>query len=155
HFVVEVSDPDGAASAQLDDNQIEPQSGVLAVEPVRLRPSPHFFVAVAVLGIAAVGLNAATQFLHVTFQKKPVPLAMELTAIPARLGPWEQASVDTPLAVDMEESLGTKRYIFRDYLDTRLIAPEIRTQLKEQSAEQRHAALARFHATCPQAVINL
>ena len=45
----------------------------------RLSRQPSFIVAFLVLLVAAVTLNAATQFLKLHFKKLPVPLARRLT----------------------------------------------------------------------------
>jgi len=86
---------------------------------------PRFIVAASFLLISAVGLNAATTFLQLHFRKVAVPLPVkslsdETEGIPARLGPWAQALPDEPLNPDIEGALGTKQYINRIYLDTRL-----------------------------------
>ena len=51
-----------------------------------------FIVAVAVLGLAAVGLNGATSFLKLYFKKLPVSLSLPLKEVPAQLGPWKQVT---------------------------------------------------------------
>ena len=35
------------------------------------------------------------------------------------MGPWVQVSIDQPLDPDIEHTLGTDQYIFRDYVDSR------------------------------------
>jgi hypothetical protein len=86
---------------------------------------PRFIVAAAFLLISAVGLNAATTFLKLHFRKVAVPLPVksltdETEGLPARLGPWAQALPDEPLNPDMEDALGTRQYVYRKYIDTRL-----------------------------------
>ena len=86
---------------------------------------PRFIAAALVLLVSAVGLNAATGFLQLHFRKVAVPLPVKSLddakeGIPARLGPWLQVSVDEPLSEDVEHALGTKTYLSRDYVDTRL-----------------------------------
>lgn len=76
-----------------------------------------FIVAVVVLFVAAVGLNASVAKMQLHFKKLPVPLQRDLMSIPSRMGPWMQVSLDEPLDGDVEEVLGTRQYIFRDYLN--------------------------------------
>jgi hypothetical protein len=75
-----------------------------------------FMAAVIVLIVAAVGLNGAVSSLQLHFKKLAVPLARPLNAIAPQMGDWMQVSVDEPLDPDIEEVLGTKEYIFRDYI---------------------------------------
>src|SRR5437763_13837597 len=60
--------------------------------------SPNFVAAVVVLFIAAVGLNGATQYLKLHFNKLPVDIAKPAKAIPADLGPsrlvWRDAALE-------------------------------------------------------------
>lgn len=91
----------------------------------RVLRQPRFIAAAAVLLVSAVGLNAATSFLQLHFRKVAVPLPVRSLddpkeGIPAKLGPWLQVSVDAPLSEDVEHALGTKIYLNRDYVDTRL-----------------------------------
>lgn len=81
-----------------------------------------FGVVFALLAVAAGGLNLATGAMSLYFKKEPVPLARELVALPVHFGPWMQVSKDAPLPPDIEEALGTKDYIFRDYVDTRQVS---------------------------------
>ena len=91
----------------------------------RVLRQPRFLAAAAVLLVSAVGLNAATGFLQLHFRKVAVPLAVKSLddpkeGIPPKLGPWLQVSVDQPLSEDLEHALGTRTYLNRDYIDTRL-----------------------------------
>lgn len=86
---------------------------------------PRFIVASGFLLISAVGLNGAAQFLKLHFRKVAVPLPVkslsdESEGIPAQFGPWVQASIDEPLDPEVEGALGTRQYIIRQYVDTRL-----------------------------------
>jgi hypothetical protein len=88
-----------------------------------------FLGAVIVLGVAAVGLNAATEAMRLQFRKEAVPLAVprlddEKLGIPARLGHWVQVTKDEPLDPQVQEVLGTKEFVFRDYVDSRLVSRE-------------------------------
>ena len=106
------------------DERRAPSTGGLAVARGLLR-QPRFIVAATFLLISAVGLNAATTFLKLHFRKVAVPLPVkslsdETEGLPDRLGPWAQALPDEPLNPDMEDALGTRQYVYRRYIDTRL-----------------------------------
>jgi hypothetical protein len=83
----------------------------------RLIKQPSFLVAFVVLLLAAVGLNAATQFLQLHFKKQPVPLAHSLDNVPPLIGTWVNVLKDQ-LADDVEQELGTDKYVMRVYLNT-------------------------------------
>jgi len=94
---------------------------------------PRFVCAVLVLGVCAVGLNAATQFMQLHFRKLPVPLRVaslqdEATGFPAEVGSdeaptgrWIQISRDEPMDAELEHVLGSREHVMRDYLDARLL----------------------------------
>ncbi len=110
--------------ARLDRGPVQGRAAWLTAARPLLR-EPRFLLAAVFLLISAVGLNAATGFLRLHFQKVAVPLPVkslsdETEGIPSRLGAWSQAAVDEPLDPDMETALGTKQYINRMYVDTRL-----------------------------------
>jgi hypothetical protein len=93
----------------------------------RAMARPAFVVAVVVLGIAAVGLNAAVGYLQLHFKKQPVPLSVygkPLATLPAVLGHWRQISFDQALDKEVQDVLGTDQYIFREYADERLVGKD-------------------------------
>jgi len=123
-----------------------------------------FLVAVAVLALAAVGLNAATEALQVYFKKQPVALRLRLddpqTGVPERLGDWVMVDEQNTLDPDVQHSLGTKEFIFRTYVDSRAVPPEVMNQFKAMEndaakAGTRHALLARIQEAAPHAVVSL
>src|SRR5436189_5861736 len=73
---------------------------------------PSFLVVVVILLISAIGLNAAVNFAKIYFKKEPVALSHELGTIPARVGTWVQVTQDQPLDSEMQDVLGTNKYIF-------------------------------------------
>jgi Protein of unknown function (DUF3485) len=91
------------------------QSTSIAVRGPYAQPS--FVAVVVVLLVAAIGLNTAVAKLQLHFKKLPVPLALPLTNLPLQMGNWIQVSRDEPLDPDVQEVLGTDKYVFRDYLD--------------------------------------
>ena len=89
----------------------------------RLTRQPSFIVAFIVLLLAAVGLNAATQFMKIHFKKLPVPLARPLDTIPAMIGTWICISKDQ-LSDDVQQELATDKYVMRYYINTAVIQKE-------------------------------
>src|SRR4051794_22964586 len=86
----------------------------------RLIKQPSFLVAFVVLLLAAVGLNGATQFMQLHFKKQPVPLTHSLDNIPPVIGTWINVMKDQ-LADDMQQELGTDKYIMRVYLNSAVV----------------------------------
>ena len=69
--------------------------------------------------------RAIVTVLKLHFKKEPVALARPLAAIPDRFGTWVQVSQDQPLDKEMQDVLGTDKYIFREYLDERVFGPGV------------------------------
>src|SRR4051812_36810477 len=117
---------------------------------------PSFLVTASILLIAALSLNFATAYLQLYFKKYPVELARPLDQIPTKLGDWVQVSKDEALPVDFAHVLGTEMYIFRDYVDSRLI-PEakIHEMFDGKTTSERHAALGPIMQQHPEAVMNM
>ncbi len=122
--------------------------------PTVRRRQPGFLVAAVILGVSAVGLNVAVSRLQLHFKKVPVEPARDLSTIPARLGPWVQVSKDEPLASDVQEMLGTKQYVFRDYVDTRLVTPAELAEFDGKDSDERRELARRVQLGRPEAVIN-
>jgi hypothetical protein len=116
---------------------------------------PTFVAAVIVLLTAALGLNASVQFMKLHFKKEAVPLARELGSISDHFGTWVQVSQDQALDKEMQDTLGTEKYIFRDYLDTRLLGADVAEQFKDKSVDERRELVARKRAANPAAVVSL
>jgi hypothetical protein len=152
------------------DGNSSPQSS----EPQRPSPSPSpwkaaftsraFLAAVVVLALAAVGLNAATDALQLYFKKLPVPLRARLdddkAGVPEQLGNWVMVSEQNALDPDVQHSLGTRDFVFRAYLDTAAVPPELMAALKPtlnnpEQAAVRQAILTRIQEVAPQAVLSL
>jgi hypothetical protein len=121
----------------------------------RLLTQPAFVAAVLVLGVAAVGLNAAVGYMRLHFKKQPVALRKELAMLPSSLGPWKQVSQDEALEHEIQDVLGTEKYIFRDYVDEREVGPDAIESFKDKSKSERNALLAQLRAAHPKAVVNL
>jgi hypothetical protein len=89
----------------------------------RLAKQPSFVVAFAVLLLAAVSLNATTQFLQLHFKKLPVPMAQPLDTIPTTVGTWVSVMKDQ-LTDDVQQELATDKYIMRHYVDTSVVSKD-------------------------------
>jgi len=126
---------------------------------VRRLLSQRDFVAVFVLlGAAAISLNFVTSYLKLHYRKQPLSLRSAWDGprgIPSRLGPWVQVSKDTPIPPDTEHVLGTSQYLFRWYVDTEQVGPDVVERLQDMSPDDRGAELARIEEAQPDAVINL
>ena len=117
---------------------------------------PGFLIVVAILGLSAVGLNSAVAMWKLYFIKQAVPLRRELTAIPPELavadrpqaGDWVQVSRDEPLLHEMQDTLGTDKYIFRDYVNLKAIdwsdLASLGARRSDQSRSLRDTLLALF-----------
>ena len=96
-----------------------------------------FVVVCVVLVAAAITLNVLVPQLKITFRKQAVEPAEPLKSIKTDLGPWAQVSIDRALSPDFEHELGATYYLFRDYVDTRKLAPADRKVLLAASLEDR------------------
>jgi hypothetical protein len=123
---------------------------------LRSATRPAFLIVAAVLLIAAVGLNAGAQYLKLTFKKQSVPLPLgSLAVLPARLGPWQQISIDTPLPPDIEHTLQTSEYISRHYADTRVFGEKRVAEILKLTGEERNREIAIAMHEHPDAVVHL
>lgn len=120
--------------------------------------SKPFLVAVALMALTAFGMGAATQFMQLKFRKVPVPLEKDLESVPAEMGHWKQIGEDEPLDVDIQQTLGTRVYIFRDYVDTRLVGEKtIQEKLLKPGmlTQERKRQLQIIEQSMPKAVVHL
>src|ERR1700742_5021057 len=116
---------------------------------------PGFLIAVAILAVAAVGLNGAVSALQLHFKKLPVPLKMDLSLLPEKMGDWVQVSKDEPLDKELQDALATDKFIFRDYVNSKLVSKEQIDQFNGQGSNERKKLLAEIQAVNPKAVMNL
>ena len=86
---------------------------------------PTFLIAAGVLFVAALTLNGAVGMMKLHFRKEPVALRHQLDEIPAATWTMAQISKDEPLDKEMQDVLGTEKYIFRNYVDTRQISDAV------------------------------
>jgi len=115
---------------------------------------PAFLTVAIILGLAAVSLNGATEFLQLHFKKQPVPLRRKLTEIPQRLGPWVQVTQDTAISHEIEETLQTKEYIYRFYVDSRRVPQDVLDEFRDKDVETQRRMISVIQAKDPHAVVN-
>ncbi len=116
---------------------------------------PAFLVVALVLFAAAAGLNASTNYLKWHFRKLPVPLARSLNEVPQQLGPWKQVSIDEPLTHEFQDALATEFYVFRDYVDTRMVTAEELDLFKDRSPMECRKIAQYLQLQKPGAVVSL
>jgi hypothetical protein len=101
--------------------------------------SRGFLLAVGVLAVAAVGLNSAAQALDLYFKKLPVALRHRLddekAGVPREMGGWVAVQQTSTLDEDVQHTLGTRDFVFRTYVDSRLAGRETVDRLVKLSAE--------------------
>jgi hypothetical protein len=94
-----------------------PSPTVTASSPFRRALSqPAFLVICTMLLLAAVTLNAATSAMRLHFKKEPVPQPQDFHELPQIMGPWMQVSEDEKLDKEIQDVLGTDKYVYRDYI---------------------------------------
>ena len=126
----------------------------------RVLKEPAFLVALGLLGVAAVGLNAATRAMELHFKKQAVDLSVPRLddakqGIPSRLGNWVQVTIDEPLDHGLQEVLGTKEFVFRDYVDSRFVPQSDIDWFTDKSSDERRGRLSQIQAQRPEAVIRV
>jgi hypothetical protein len=110
-----------------------------------LAKQPVFLVAAAVLLVAAVSLNAATQFMKLHFKKLPVPLAHTLEDIPLRLGDWVCVAREE-ISDDVEQELGTHLYVMRYYVKKSALLQDELEQFEGKTPKQSAQLLTELKA---------
>lgn len=115
---------------------------------------PGFVAVLAIMAVAAIGMNTAIGALGLQFKKERVELSRDINAIPEQLGPWVMVT-DSRYNGEVEHALATSVYINRQYVDSRLISKKEIDELKKiESMLEREAAVARLRNRTPKAVIN-
>lgn len=116
---------------------------------------PGVAIVLLTLLLAALGLNAAVQSFQLHFKKLPVALRRDLTQLPERLGHWVQVMRDTPFSPEAEHALGTKDYISRWYVDSRLVPAGKLDNIARLSDSDREKILQDVLQKDPRGAINL
>src|ERR1700689_3562014 len=115
---------------------------------------PGFLIPVVILAVAAVGLNGAVSALQLHFKKLPVPLKQDLSSLPEKMGDWVQVSKDEPLDKEIQDSLATDHFVFRDYVNTKLVSKSELDLFEGKGSTERKALFSRIQAINPKAAIN-
>ena len=116
---------------------------------------PGFLIPAIILAVAAVGLNGAVSALQLHFKKLPVPLKKDLSSLPEKMGDWLQVSRDEPLDKELQDSLATDHFVFRDYVNTKLVTKEDVARFQDLGSRDRKALMSRIQMQMPSAVINM
>ncbi|MGD1277740.1 MAG: hypothetical protein ABR964_11020 [Tepidisphaeraceae bacterium] len=102
--------------------------------PIRKALSrPAFLIVAVILLLAAVTLNTATQALRLYFKKEAVPQPRDFREMPLVMGNWMQVSEDEKLDKEIQDVLGTDKYVFRDYIDVDLRGADLLALIMQQS----------------------
>lgn len=111
-------------------------------------------VVALILLTAAFGLNETVAKMKLTFRKLPVEPSLPLKTIISEIGPWAQVSVDRAMSPDFEHELGANEYVFRDYLDTRLLAPADRAAFLKATPDQREKLRQKLTGLDPKGLVR-
>jgi len=84
---------------------------------VRRMLNPAFVLCLLVLFGSAAALPATMRALKIRVIKLPIEAELKLDAVPAETDGWKQVNVDKPYSAEIEETLGTRNYINRVYLE--------------------------------------
>lgn len=137
-------------------NEFQAPPGMWKLAFGRAFASRPFVVAVVIMVLTAFGMGAATSFLKLRFRKTPVELRQPLEKVPQQFGNWVQVSTDEPLPGEIEQTLGTKTYIFRDYVDKRIVGePEIKEILDATGSEAKRRQITITESRKPRGFIHL
>jgi len=75
------------------------------------------FISVSIiLIVAAAALNFTTASKGLHYKKSPVPQPREFQDLPPVMGKWMQVSLDKKMDPELEDVLGTDKYVYRDYV---------------------------------------
>lgn len=74
-----------------------------------------YLALLATLLAGGVGMRMAMGALNVYLRKEPVPLRRDLGSVPTALGRWQKVGDDQVMDAAMVESLGTDKYLTRNY----------------------------------------
>jgi exosortase/archaeosortase family protein len=146
------------------DKRVPGRNGQIAKEAVAKDPSSvtashgrsvggMYVTVVSVLAVAAGVFSVTASVLQLHFQKVPVALVKPLGDVPAELGRWRQVSVDRPIPADIQATLGTDHYIFRDYVDESLAGRQAVNDARSHP-ETEQAMVAALAALQPAAFVH-
>jgi hypothetical protein len=121
----------------------------------RASSNTPFIISCLVIALAAITLTTATAALKLHFRKQSVAIARQLSQIPSELGPWKQVTKDEPLEADMEQTLGTRQYIFRWYVDTRKVPQSVLDQFPDASSMRQQGMVKMLSDQDPGCAVQL
>ena len=137
-----------------EESTIPPES-TFAMAVRQAFSSKPFVIALVIMAVAALGIGASTTFLKLQFRKHPVELRQRLEMIPNRLGPWVQVSTDKPLDAELESTLAATQYVFRNYLDSRLVGQGKIDEILNAPDNEKEHLVAEQEGKMPRAVMHL
>jgi exosortase len=120
-----------------------------------IAPRRMLIAVLCILLTSAGALAASSRLLHLYFLKVPVPLPRPLTEIPADLGPWRQCGGNRAIAADVQETLGTNDYIFRDYVDSRVVGEQEVETIRQHPSEAAADLVSTLTASHPGALVRV
>ena len=123
----------------------------------RLFAQPDFVVVFVLLGVSAISLNFATDFLKLHFRKRALPLRIELDSaegIPQAVGHWVQIGADPPLNPDVEHILGATRHIQRTYVNADVVGQTVADHLNGMMPDEQLRALGEIARADPTAILR-
>jgi hypothetical protein len=94
---------------------------------------PAFIFVAAVLLASAIAFNGFVWNLKLHFKKDAVPQQRDFREIPKMMGRWLQVSQDDKLDKETEDVLGTKQYIYRDYIQIDRAGADLVAMMAERS----------------------
>jgi len=135
----------------------EDRKGIWVSALRRAVRQPAFVALAGVLLVAAVGLNAATQYMKLYFKKQPVALSRPLETLPEVIRTWVQVSRDEPLDGELEQTLGTDKYVFRQYVNSAALGrsvESIREEVKGKDKKEREELIRSYVRHAPASMIS-
>jgi hypothetical protein len=107
----------------------------------RVLKQPIFLIVCGILLLAAVTLNASVHYMQLYFKKEPVPQPRDFHELPAVMGHWMQISIDEPLDKEVQDYLGTDKYVYRDYIQVDRCGVDLLAYLELGDKAEKGAAV--------------
>jgi len=103
----------------------------------RVLKQPIFLSVCGILLLAAVTLNASVHYMQLYFKKEPVPQPRDFHELPPVMGHWMQISIDEPLDKEVQDYLGTEKYVYRDYIQVDRCGADLLAYLDRSDKDQK------------------
>lgn len=107
-----------------------------AIASGRVLKQPVFLIICGILLLAAVTLNASVHYMQLYFKKEPVPQPRDFHELPRIMGHWMQISIDERLDKEVEDYLGTDKYVYRDYIQVDRCGADLLTFLDRNGKDK-------------------